>query len=192
MTDFAQMDACDAAAATSPSCARRRVHLAAQGRQGPARALETNILGTANVVKLCMRARSEADLHFDRLRVSRRPGKLPGGRPRLPVNKYAWSKLGGECAVRMYDRALIVPDQLRPERFPVPKAFVDQWTSRESVAAFAAQAGAACFSRDVTGVIHVGGPRRRCTSTPAAWTPPEIKRLVHHRRAFHVPRGYFV
>lgn len=76
-----------------------------------------------------------------------------------PVNKYAWSKLGGECAARLYDRALIVRTSFGPETFPHPAAFVDQWTSRESVSTIAEKL-AELIARDVTGVVHVGGPRR--------------------------------
>ena len=50
--------------------------------------------------------------------------------PVLPANKYAWSKLGGECAVRMYDNSLIVRTSFGDTVFPYEKAFVDQWTSR--------------------------------------------------------------
>ncbi len=45
--------------------------------------------------------------------------------PVYPVNKYAWSKLGGECAVRMYDKSLIIRTTFGPNVFPYQKAFVD-------------------------------------------------------------------
>ena len=76
-----------------------------------------------------------------------------------PVNKYAWSKLGGECAVRLCDNSLIIRTSFGPNVFPYNKAFTDQWTSRESVAVIAAKIMPLIRS-DVTGVIHVGGPRR--------------------------------
>ena len=37
---------------------------------------------------------------------------------KYPVNKYAWSKLGGECAVRLYDKALIIRTSFGPDEFP--------------------------------------------------------------------------
>jgi dTDP-4-dehydrorhamnose reductase len=79
--------------------------------------------------------------------------------PVYPVNKYAWSKLGGECAVRMYDKSLIIRTSFGPNIFPYQKAFVDQWTSRESVSAIARKI-VALINRDITGVIHVGGTRK--------------------------------
>ena len=57
--------------------------------------------------------------------------------PVFPVNKYAWSKLGGECAVLIYDNSLVVRTSFGPSQFPFEKAFADQWTSRESVGAIA-------------------------------------------------------
>ena len=79
--------------------------------------------------------------------------------PVLPVNKYAWSKLGGECAVRLYDKSLIIRTTFGPDVFPYPKAFVDQWTSREGVSVIAGMISK-LLDTDLTGVIHVGGRRK--------------------------------
>jgi dTDP-4-dehydrorhamnose reductase len=125
----------------------------------PGRAIEVNIVGTANVVRLCM--------EFDcRLIYLSTDYVFPGDKGNyreddalLPVNKYAWSKLGGECAVRLYDKGLIVRTTFGPEVFPYPNAFADQWTSRESVSVIARKI-ARLLDTDITGVIHIGGPRR--------------------------------
>jgi dTDP-4-dehydrorhamnose reductase len=78
-----------------------------------------------------------------------------------PVNKYAWSKLGGECAVRMYDKGLIVRGSFGPVPFPYPKAFVDQWTTRLPVAEFARRLVAIVeHDPQLTGVVHIGDVRR--------------------------------
>jgi len=79
--------------------------------------------------------------------------------PVYPVNKYAWSKLGGECAAAMYDKSLIVRTTFGPNVFPFEKAFIDQWTSRESVAAIAEKISK-LVDKDVTGIMHVGGRRK--------------------------------
>lgn len=125
----------------------------------PLRAVEVNIVGTANVVRLCM----QRDL---RLVYISTDYVFRGDRGNYaeedavhPVNKYAWSKLGGECAVRLYDKALIIRTTFGPDVFPYPKAFVDQWTSREPVSRIAALMVPALLS-DVTGVLHIGGPRK--------------------------------
>lgn len=125
----------------------------------PARALMVNILGTAGVTALCMR-------HGLRLVYLSTDYVFPGDRgsyreddPVRPVNKYAWSKLGGECAVRMHDDSLIVRTTFGPNVFPFEKAFVDQWTSRESVAVIA-QMIVPLLDADARGTVHVGGDRK--------------------------------
>jgi dTDP-4-dehydrorhamnose reductase len=125
----------------------------------PVQALETNILGTANVVRLCMRHELRL-IYVSTDYVFRGDAGLYGeGDAVYPVNKYAWSKLGGECAARLYDKALIIRTSFGPDSFPFPKAFEDQWTSRESVSVFAHKL-LGLLESDVTGTLHVGGPRR--------------------------------
>jgi dTDP-4-dehydrorhamnose reductase len=75
------------------------------------------------------------------------------------VNKYAWSKLGGECAAALYDKSLIVRTTFGPNVFPYEKAFIDQWTSRESVSVIAAMISK-LVDAGITGIIHVGGKRK--------------------------------
>lgn len=127
--------------------------------KNPLRAVEVNIVGTANIVKLCMKYHSRlvyisTDYVFDGEK-----GNYDESAPVNPVNKYAWSKLGGECSVRLYDKALIVRTSFGPSPFPFPKAFSDQWTSREPVAVIARKI-VALLDKEVNGVVHVGGPRR--------------------------------
>ena len=42
-----------------------------------------------------------------------------------PFTKYGWSKLGGECAVQMYDNHLILRMAMNRKPFPHPKALKD-------------------------------------------------------------------
>jgi len=67
--------------------------------QDPAKALDANIVGTANVVKLAQRYRLKV-LYISTDYVFRGDrGNYSEADAVDPVNKYAWSKLGGECAV---------------------------------------------------------------------------------------------
>ena len=57
----------------------------------------------------------------------------------LPSNKYAWSKLGGESAVQMYDNSLILRVCMTEKPFVHKKAFYDFKTNfifHEQVAKF--------------------------------------------------------
>lgn len=125
----------------------------------PQLAIDSNVIGTANVVKLCM-GRGCRLIYLSTDYVFRGDaGHYAEEDPLHPVNKYAWSKLGGECAVRLYDDSLIVRTTFGPQVFPYEKAFVDQWTSRESVEIVARKLAELIHS-DARGVVHVGGPRR--------------------------------
>lgn len=125
----------------------------------PIEALQVNIVGTANVVRLCseMHARLiyiSTDYVFDG-----RTGMYSEGDALNPVNKYAWSKLGGEACARLYDNSLIVRLSFGPEPFPYEKAFVDQWTSREPVGVAASKI-ANLVDSELKGIIHIGGSRK--------------------------------
>jgi dTDP-4-dehydrorhamnose reductase len=127
--------------------------------QDPSRALAVNIVGTANVVRAAMGVGARlvyisTDYVFRGDR-----GRYREDDELHPVNKYAWSKLGGECAVRLYDNALIIRTSFGPDEFPYPKAFVDQWTSRQGVSATARDI-LRVVEGGTTGVLHVGGPRQ--------------------------------
>jgi dTDP-4-dehydrorhamnose reductase len=171
VTNFGQMDkftaihGCDliihAAAFTSPP----------KVDKDPMRAVEVNIVGTANVVRLCSKIGARLMYICTDYVFQGDKGQYAEVDPVNPVNKYAWSKLGGECAARLYDKALIVRTSFGPDRFPYDKAFVDQWTSREAVSVIARKL-LALASSDALGVVHVGGERRTvhqyaCSLDPA-------------------------
>ena len=153
MKKYVESNGCDliihAAAFTSPPLVEKN----------QSKAVEVNIIGTSNVVKLCM----EFDIRLIYISTDYvfkgDKGNYKETDPVYPVNKYAWSKLGGECAVRMYDKSLTIRTTFGPNVFPYPKAFVDQWTSRESVSVIAKKI-AKLLDKNITGVIHVGGKRK--------------------------------
>ena len=153
----------------------------------PARAIDANIVGTSNVVKLCMEMGARLIYICTDYVFRGDKGLYTEDDPVYPVNKYAWSKLGGECAARMYDKSLIVRTTFGPNVFPYPKAFVDQWTSRQSVAVIARKILRLAES-DRTGVVHVGGPRRTVHEYAMSLDPTrEIGRLSVNDVNFKVP-----
>jgi len=125
----------------------------------PLEALEVNIVGTANVVKLCIEFGMRLIYISTDYVFKGDVGNYKETDPVYPVNKYTWSKLGGECAVRMYDKSLIIRTTFGPNVFPYEKAFIDQWTSRESVSVIAKMISQ-LIDKDITGIIHVGGKRK--------------------------------
>lgn len=187
VTNYAQMDAylaerevdvvLHAAAFTSPP----------KIDESPARALAVNVIGTANVVQLAMARRARL-IYISTDYVFRGDRGQYGEDDAVhPVNRYAWSKLGGECAVRLYDNALIIRTSFGPDVFPYPKAFVDQWTSRQAVSATARDILAA-VQTGVTGVLHIGGPRRSVHEYAMSLDPAKnVGRLSITDVAFAVP-----
>lgn len=127
--------------------------------KSPMLALETNIIGTCNVVKACSSFGIKliyisTDYVFDGEDGGYHENSLPN-----PISKYGYSKLAGEYAVKMYDNSLIVRLSFSKMDFPYDKAFVDQWTSKVTVDKIAGGLKKLIFS-DLTGVIHLGGKRK--------------------------------
>ncbi len=155
--------------------------------EDPVRAIESNVIGTSNIVKLCVALGCRL-IYISTDYVFKGDRGNYGEEDALsPVNKYAWSKLGGECAARLYDRSLIVRTSFGPNEFPFPKAFVDQWTSRQSVSVVAKKL-VSLWAEDITGVVHVGGPRRTVLDYAKDLDPSkEIDELSIHDVQFTVP-----
>jgi len=66
------------------------------------KSINLNIIGTANLVNICSELKIKL-IYFSTSYVY--PGKKGNYKEHdalLPWNNYAWSKLGGECAVQMY------------------------------------------------------------------------------------------
>ena len=89
------------------------------------KSIDINIIGTANIVKVCSEQNVKL-IYFSTGYVY--PG-LKGNYKEtdsvLPINNYAWSKLGGECAVSMYKNSLILRITMCEKPFLHKKAFYD-------------------------------------------------------------------
>jgi len=156
--------------------------------ENPKLALDVNIVGTANLVRLCMERNIKllyvsTDYVFNGAK-----GMYKEDDPVLPANKYAWSKLAGECAVRMHDNSLIVRTSFGPTPFPYDKAFVDQWTSRLRVDVLAEKL-VKLLQSDLTGTIHVGGKRQTVMDYAKSVSPDKaIGNLSLSEVAFVAPK----
>lgn len=125
----------------------------------PLKAINVNIIGTCNIVKLCIQYYIRLIYISTDYVFKGDKGNYKETDPVYPVNKYAWSKLGGECAVRMYDNHLIIRTSFGPDIFPFEKAFTDQWTSREPVSIIAKKISK-LIDCSIKGTIHIGSKRR--------------------------------
>lgn len=126
----------------------------------PKRAILDNIIGTANVTISCMGSNNVRLVYVSTDYVySGKKGLYAEEDEILPVNKYAWSKLGGECAVRQYENSLIIRTSFGPSSFPYNKAFVDMWTSKDTVDVIAPMILKASKS-SITGILNIGTVRK--------------------------------
>lgn len=126
----------------------------------PIEAMRANIVGTANIVQ-ATQAKGIRLVYISTDYVFKGDkGNYREEDELLPQNYYAWSKLGGECAVRAHDRALIVRTTFSPDVFPYDKAFVDQYTSRDALSVIAPMLYEVALRDDVIGVLHVGTERK--------------------------------
>ena len=91
--------------------------------------IETNIIGTCNVVKACSEKNIKL-IYFSSNYVY--PGKKGYYNEKsavLPFNNYAWSKLGGEAAVQMYKNSLILRICMTEKPFLYKKAYTNLKTN---------------------------------------------------------------
>ena len=87
------------------------------------KSISLNIIGTSNIVKICSELNIKL-IYFSTCYVY--PGKKGNYKetdPLLPWNNYAWSKLGGECAVQMYKNSLILRVSMTEKPFIHKRAF---------------------------------------------------------------------
>ena len=72
------------------------------------KSIDINIIGTSNIVKVCSEFNIKLIYFSTGYIYEGKKGNYKEEDPILPINNYAWSKLGGECAVQMYKNSLIL------------------------------------------------------------------------------------
>tara|TARA_B100000989_G_scaffold221445_1_gene169150 strand:- start:4628 stop:5338 length:711 start_codon:yes stop_codon:yes gene_type:complete len=93
------------------------------------KSINLNIIGTANITNACLEKKIKL-IYFSTNYVY--PGLNGNYReidPLLPVNNYAWSKLGGEASVQLYKNSLILRACMTEKPFVHDKAFGNVKTS---------------------------------------------------------------
>jgi dTDP-4-dehydrorhamnose reductase len=120
----------------------------------PRLSIHTNIIGTANVVLACERYDKKIVYISTDYVYSGTDGNYKETDTVKPFTKYGWSKLGGECAVQMYDNHLIIRMAMNKKPFPHQKALIDM---RKSLMYIEDAAKVTLKLLDETGIINVGG-----------------------------------
>ena len=118
------------------------------------KSIDLNIIGTANITKACEEKNIKL-IYFSTNYVY--PGKIGNYKETdslLPVNSYAWSKLGGEASVQLYKNSLILRVSMTEKPFVHKVAFSNVITSfmyHDDVAKILFK----LINR--TGIVNIGG-----------------------------------
>ena len=87
------------------------------------KSINLNIIGTANITKACVNHKLKLIYFSTNYVYPGKKGNYYESDPVLPVNNYAWSKLGGECSVQLYKKSLIIRVSMTEKPFVHKKAF---------------------------------------------------------------------
>ena len=120
------------------------------------KSIDLNIIGTCNVVKICKKYNVKLVYFSTNYVYPGIKGNYLESDPLLPINNYAWSKLGGECAVQMYKNSLILRLCITEKPFIHKYAFKDSLTSFMFVEDFVKN-----FKKIIhqKGILNVGGEK---------------------------------
>ena len=132
------------------------------------KSIDLNIIGTCNLVKACSLLNIKI-IYFSTCYVySGLKGDYKEQDPLLPSNNYAWSKLAGESAVKLYKNSLILRISMTEKPFVHKSAFKDFITNfifHDEVAKFLPK----LFK--YKGIINVGGPSQSAYEFAKKYNP---------------------
>ena len=166
------------------------LHLAALSRpmvqhdKNISKSINLNIIGTANLVNICSELKIKL-IYFSTSYVY--PGEKGNYKEHdtlLPWNNYAWSKLGGECAVQMYKNSLILRVSMTEKPFIHKKAFANvkmNFLFHEELAKILVKI------IDKKGIINVGGAAQTVYKFAKKYNPKVKKIFVKKNSIYNYP-----
>ncbi len=125
----------------------------------PELSIQLNVVGTANCVTSCIKYGIKLIYISTDFVYPGEQGNYSEEDALLPINKYAWSKLGGECACMLYDNSLILRMAMTEKPFPHEKAFTDCFKSSIWYPD-AARVTLDLIDKGAVGIYNVGGERK--------------------------------
>ena len=148
------------------------------------KSIQLNIIGTSNVVLACSKFNIKV-IYFSTSYV------YPGTRGNyketdslLPKNNYSWSKLGGECAVQMYDNSLILRVSMTEKPFVHKEAFADMFTNfifhDEFIKIFKKV-------MNKKGIINIGGKSKSVFNFAKQYNKKVKKTFLKNEKKLHIP-----
>ena len=120
-----------------------------------AKSISTNIIGTSNIVNLCYKYKIKLIYFSTNYVYPSKKGNYKEDDPVLPINNYAWSKLGGECAAQMLKNSLILRICMTEKPFLHQYAY----TNLKTNFMFHEELAKIFFKLlNKKGIINIGGP----------------------------------
>ena len=143
------------------------------------KSIDLNIIGTANIVKICSLLRIKLVYFSTHYVYPCNKGNYSENSPLLPINNYAWSKLGGEAAVQMFKNSLILRLCMTESPFVHQSAFANvksNFIFHEDVAKI-------LFKLiNKKGIINVGGKKQTIYNF-AKKNNPSVKKLYLKKKS---------
>lgn len=147
------------------------IHCAALARMhecetNPVKCIETNIIGTANLVVGVIKKEKKLKKTIRFVQIST-DGVYPGKRgyyseqdETSPYNKYCWTKLGAECVVRLLSNFCIIRTSFfDPKNIKFDASATDAYSSKVTID-YLVNAIAKMLHKDFIGVINIGSERK--------------------------------
>ena len=145
------------------------------------KSINLNIIGTSNLVNACSRLKIKL-IYFSTSYV------YPGNKGNygehdavLPWNNYAWSKLGGECAVQMYTNSLILRVCMTEKPYIHKKAFTNvklNFIFHDELAKILVKIV------NKKGIINLGGPTKTAYNFAKSYNP-KIQKIFNKKNSLN-------
>jgi dTDP-4-dehydrorhamnose reductase len=123
--------------------------------KNPVHAIMTNVVGTSNIAIHCIQQKKRLVYISTDYVYEGENGNYKETDPVLPYNNYAWTKLGGECSVKLVPNHLIIRTSFGPSEFPYNGAWGNQKVSKDYVDIIAPMILKAAKS-DLVGILNIG------------------------------------
>ncbi len=136
--------------------------------------IDLNIVGTANIVKLCNKNNIKLIYFSTNYVYPGIKGNYKETDSLLPINNYAWSKLGGEASVQLYKNSLIL--RLCMTDFP----FIHKKAIKGAVSSFIFNKSVSKlipYLLDKSGIINIGGEKREIYIFAKKFSEKKIKSI---------------
>jgi dTDP-4-dehydrorhamnose reductase len=171
------------------------LHLAALSRpmalhdKNISKSISLNIIGTANLVRICYELNIKLIYFSTSYVYSGKKGNYKENDPVLPWNNYAWSKLGGECAVQMYKNSLILRVNMTEKPFVHKKAFANvklNFLFHDELVKILIKI------MNKKGIINVGGPTKTVYNFAKKHNPEVKKIFVKKNSLYNFPLNAYM